>query len=102
MTLAEARAPSQEEEDEGGLRFHVDLPAPLSDAGDLLRPLKARLERTELLAPAVGLTLVASGIVQARRVQLDLSRDGGRLWQLLPQRHQAHRPHRHDHPPHRV
>jgi protein ImuB len=60
---------------EEGLRFHVDLPAPLSDAGDLLRPLKARLERTELLAPAVGLRVVASGIVSARRVQLDLSRD---------------------------
>jgi protein ImuB len=61
--------------EEGALRFHIDLPAPLTEGGDLLRPLKARLERTELLAPAVGLRLVASGIAPARRVQLDLSRD---------------------------
>jgi protein ImuB len=64
-----------EEEDEEGLRFHVELPAPLADQADLLRPLKARLERIELLAPAVGLGLVAAQIAPARRVQLDLSRD---------------------------
>ena len=63
------------EEEEDGLRFHIDLPAPLAEGADLLRPLKARLERTDLLAPAVGLRLVASSIAPARRVQLDLSRD---------------------------
>ena len=64
-----------EEDGLDGLRFHIDLPAPLAEGADLLRPLKARLERTELFAPAVGLRLVASGIAAARRVQLDLSRD---------------------------
>ncbi|WP_234023578.1 Y-family DNA polymerase [Sorangium cellulosum] len=65
------------EDDERGpsLRFHVDMPVPLSDAGDLLRPLKAKLERIELAAPAVGVHLIASRIARARRVQLDLSRD---------------------------
>ncbi|WP_437993026.1 DinB/UmuC family translesion DNA polymerase [Sorangium sp. So ce145] len=65
-------------EDDGrgpSLRFHVDMPVPLSDAGDLLRPLKARLERIELAAPAVGVHVIASRIARARRVQLDLSRD---------------------------
>jgi protein ImuB len=57
------------------LRFHVDLPVPLSDAGDLLRPLKAKLDQIELAAPAVGVRLTASRIARARRVQLDLSRD---------------------------
>ncbi|WP_437638007.1 DNA polymerase Y family protein [Sorangium sp. So ce854] len=61
------RGPSQ--------RFHVDMPVPLSDAGDLLRPIKAKLERIELAAPAVGVHLIASRITRARQVQLDLSRD---------------------------
>ncbi|WP_437946017.1 DNA polymerase Y family protein [Sorangium sp. So ce296] len=65
-----------EDEERGpSLRFHVDMPVPLSDAGDLLRPLKAKLERIELAAPAVGVHLIASRIARARRVQLDLSRD---------------------------
>ncbi|WP_433934804.1 DNA polymerase Y family protein [Sorangium cellulosum] len=65
------------EDDERGpsLRFHVDMPVPLSDAGDLLRPIKAKLERIELAAPAVGVHLIASRIARARQVQLDLSRD---------------------------
>ncbi|MGK3996051.1 DinB/UmuC family translesion DNA polymerase [Sorangium sp. So ce1024] len=65
------------EDDERGpsLRFHVDMPVPLSDAGDLLRPIKAKLERIELAAPAVGVHLIASRITRARQVQLDLSRD---------------------------
>ncbi|WP_437716639.1 DNA polymerase Y family protein [Sorangium sp. So ce448] len=83
-----ARLRLGEREDDGGaaalleddgrgpsLRFHVDMPVPLSDAGDLLRPLKARLERIELAAPAVGVHVIASRIARARRVQLDLSRD---------------------------
>lgn len=57
------------------LRFAVDLPAPLADEGDLLRAVKARIERAELLAPAVGVRVVLPRIVPARRVQLDLSRD---------------------------
>ncbi|WP_438019034.1 DNA polymerase Y family protein [Sorangium sp. So ce315] len=65
-----------EDDDRGpSLRFHVDMPVPLSDAGDLLRPIKAKLERIELAAPAVGVHLIASRITRARQVQLDLSRD---------------------------
>lgn len=53
----------------------VDLPAPLSREADLLRALKARLESLELEAPAKSVTLEVSRIVQAPRIQLDLSRD---------------------------
>lgn len=57
------------------LRLPVDLPAPLAEPSDLLRALRAKLERAELVAPAVGLRLVLSQITDARCVQLDLSRD---------------------------
>jgi protein ImuB len=57
------------------LRFHLDLPAPLAAEPDLLRALRAKLERTELFAPAVGVILRVSQIVPAPQVQLDLSRD---------------------------
>lgn len=75
MRVADAGRPLAEGEDEEGLRFHIELPAPLMDQGDLLRPLKARLEQIDLLAPAVGLRLAACRITPARKVQLDLSRD---------------------------
>jgi protein ImuB len=52
----------------------IELPAPLSAEADLLRTLRARLERVEIGAPAVRLRLVTPTIVRARRVQLDLSR----------------------------
>ncbi|MFT3769535.1 MAG: hypothetical protein QM820_29200 [Minicystis sp.] len=55
--------------------FHVDLPAPLADEVDLLRTLRAKLERFELLAPATGVRLRLAQIVPAPQVQLDLSRD---------------------------
>jgi protein ImuB len=64
-----------EETEEFCLRLAIDLPAPLSEEADLLRALRAKLERAELRAPAVGLRLELSQIVGARRVQLDLSRD---------------------------
>ena len=54
--------------------FHLDLPAPLAAEGDLLRALRARLDRTELFAPAVGVRLRLAQIVPAPQVQLDLSR----------------------------
>ncbi len=57
------------------LSFHLDLPAPLAAEVDLLRALRAKLERTELFAPAVGVILRVTQIVPAPRVQLDLSRD---------------------------
>jgi protein ImuB len=55
--------------------FHVDLPAPLADEADLLRTLRAKLERFELGAPATGVRLRLAQIVPAPTVQLDLSRD---------------------------
>lgn len=53
----------------------IDLPAPLSRESDLLRSLRARLERVVLQAPAVGIRLVLPQITRAHRVQMDLSRD---------------------------
>ncbi|MEO7327448.1 MAG: DNA polymerase Y family protein, partial [Minicystis sp.] len=76
IRLAERGEDHSPDEGELSIGFHVDLPAPLSDEGDLLRALRARLERTELFAPAVGLRLSIPQIVEARRVQLDLG--GGR------------------------
>jgi protein ImuB len=70
--------------DDRAIGFHVDLPAPLASEADLLRALKARLERTELFAPAVGLRLRIAQIVPAREVQLDLSRDRGTDPDSLP------------------
>lgn len=57
------------------MNARIELPAPLSEPADLLRTLRAKLERITLFAPAKGLRLVASNIVAARRVQMDLSRD---------------------------
>lgn len=57
------------------LRARIDLPAPLSEPADLLRALRAKLEKITLQSPAKGLCLIASRIVRARRVQMDLSRD---------------------------
>lgn len=57
------------------LNARIELPAPLSDPADLLRALKAKLERITLFAPAKGLRLSASQIVSSKRVQMDLSRD---------------------------
>lgn len=76
IRLAERGEDHSPDEGELAIGFHVDLPAPLSDEGDLLRALRARLERTELFAPAIGLRLSIPQIVEARRVQLDLG--GGR------------------------
>jgi protein ImuB len=64
-----------EGDDALSLHLFVDLPAPLAEPADLLRALRAKLERAELIAPAVGLRLALSQITSARRVQLDLSRD---------------------------
>jgi protein ImuB len=54
--------------------FHVDLPAPLADEADLLRTVRAKLDRFELPAPAVSARLRLAQIVPAPEVQLDLSR----------------------------
>ncbi|MDI1475993.1 DNA polymerase Y family protein [Polyangium sp. y55x31] len=70
-SIANLRDPSREPV----LSLSIDLPSPLSDAGDLHRALRAKLERAELFAPAVSVQLEVSQIVEARRVQIDLSRD---------------------------
>lgn len=57
------------------LSLLIELPAALSDASDLHRALRAKLERVELYAPATGLRLEVSQIVATKQVQLDLSRD---------------------------
>jgi protein ImuB len=68
----------------GSVDFHVDFPAPLVHEGDLLRALRARLERTVLVAPAVGLCLRIPRIVAGPQTQLDLSRDRGTDPDSLP------------------
>jgi protein ImuB len=52
----------------------IDLPAPLVAEADLMRALRARLERLELAAPVVSMRLLIPAIARARRIQLDLSR----------------------------
>ena len=74
LRLADRGEDVNPDEGEIALGFHVDLPAPLSEEGDLLRALRAKLERTELFAPAIGIRMVIPQIVSARRVQLDLGR----------------------------
>jgi len=63
-----------DDEDIAAVSFHVDLPAPLADGGDLLRAIRPRLERTEIIAPAVSVQLAIPQIVPASRVQLELGR----------------------------
>ena len=62
----------------------IDLPAPISRTEDLIRPLRARLDQTHLPAPVVGLRLEAPVIVDAPRIQLDLSRDATAAPDALP------------------
>ena len=57
------------------LHTRLELPAPIDRSEDLLRTIRARLERVDLNAPALGMRLEAALIVRAPRVQLDLSRD---------------------------
>jgi protein ImuB len=52
----------------------IEVPSPLAREADLFRPLKTKLEATELFAPAVGLRVALPSIVRAPRVQHDLSR----------------------------
>lgn len=73
--LRRSNGEEDNEEERSQVSFSVELPAPLSEANDLLRALKPRLERTELPAPAIGIKLAIPQIARAPRVQLDLSRD---------------------------
>jgi protein ImuB len=63
-----------DDDDAMRLALAVDLPAPLSREVDLLRALKAKLERAALFAPAAGVRLTLPQIVPAPAVPLDLSR----------------------------
>ncbi len=74
LRLADRGEDVNPDEGEIALGFHVDLPAPLAEEVDLLRALRAKLERTDLFAPAIGIRMVIPQIVSARRVQLDLGR----------------------------
>jgi protein ImuB len=55
-----------------GLEFRIELPTALSHAPDLFRVLKTKLERAVLAAPVTGLTLTASLLTRAARMQLSL------------------------------
>jgi protein ImuB len=59
------------------LGWTAELPRALAREADLLRVLRARLEKTTLLAPARRVRLDASEVVSAPRFQLDLSRSTG-------------------------
>lgn len=74
-SIVRLRAPKGIDPDEPVLSLDIDMPAPLSNAGDLHRTLRTKLEKMALVAPATGLRLEVSQIVEAHRTQFDLSRD---------------------------
>lgn len=53
----------------------VELPSPLSHEGDLFRVTKAKLDTLVLEAPVKALSVAATQVTRAPRVQLDLGRD---------------------------
>ena len=54
--------------------IELELPVPLAREDELLRALHARLERLELPAPVITLTLVLDGLTPKAHHQLDLGR----------------------------
>jgi len=62
----------------------VALPVPLNHPEELLRTSRTALERCQLGAPAIGMSLEAALITRAQRVQLDLSRDATASPDALP------------------
>ncbi len=76
----------REREGKAAPRLHlaIDLPAPLAAEADLVRALRARLERVDLAAPVVSMRLVIPALARARRVQLDLSRGSAADPDALP------------------
>lgn len=74
-SIVRLRAPTGIDQDDPMLTLDIDMPAPLSNASDLHRALRTKLEKTALVAPAIGLRLEVSQIVEAHRIQIDLSRD---------------------------
>ncbi len=65
-------------------RLALELPVALSRAEDLLRPLRARLERCELGAPVVSVKLRCELLSPAPRSQLDLLHRSGPSPEALP------------------
>ncbi len=63
------------------LPFHevltLELPVPLARESELLRALSARLERTELAAPVVSLTLALEELSECEQHQLELGGKAG-------------------------
>jgi protein ImuB len=74
-SIVRLRKPPGIDQEEPVLLLDIDMPAPLSNAADLHRALRTKLEKTALVAPAVGMRLEVSQIVEAHRIQIDLSRD---------------------------
>ena len=58
-----------------GVFFRIDLPSPLAHKTDLFRVLKSKLERIELGAPVLGLSITAALLTEAPKTQLLLSGD---------------------------
>jgi protein ImuB len=58
-----------------GLFFRIDLPTPLSHKTELFRVLKSKLERAELAAPVLGLSITAALLTEAPKRQLSLGGD---------------------------
>jgi protein ImuB len=73
--------------DQPSARLEVELPVPLFTSDDLLRAVRAKLERFDLEAPVRSVDLRLAGLTPAQRRQLDLSRgrraDGHSLPTLL-------------------
>jgi protein ImuB len=74
-SIVRLRAPKGIDPTDPVLMLDIDMPAPLSNATDLHRALRTKLEKTALVAPATGMRLEVSQIVEAHRTQIDLSRD---------------------------
>lgn len=60
-----------------GLSWAVDLPRALAREADLMRVIRAWLDRAELFAPVTSLQLSLPQIVASSQIQLDLSRRAG-------------------------
>jgi protein ImuB len=74
-SIVRLRKPPGIDQEDPVLSIDIDMPAPLSNAADLHRALRTKLEKTALVAPATAMRLEVSQIVEAHRVQIDLSRD---------------------------
>ena len=65
-------------------RIELELPVPLAGEEELLRALRAKLERTELPAPVLSVSLILDGLTSKPQHQLDLGRKGNADPHALP------------------